>query len=69
MINSYVSFIRKVLGLERIKETQEWRQLTNIVLAQANRTGWKQQLKMEDTWLSKLRVRGRASCYLSFENK
>lgn len=42
IINEYVSWIRQI-GIKWLKdeETGDYRQLTNIILAQANRQGWK----------------------------
>ena len=42
IINEYVSWIRQI-GIKWVKdeETGNYRQLTNIILAQANRQGWK----------------------------
>lgn len=47
VINRYISFIRRLsIRFRRDKENStEWRKLANVVLAQANRDGWRRAVK------------------------
>lgn len=46
IINDYISFIRKLsIGFRKDKNTGEFSQLCNIVVAQCNREGWKKAVR------------------------
>jgi len=70
VINSYISFIRRLsIRFRRSKENaSEWRKLTNVVLAQSNRTGWQRAVKNNGrytlTALSEANEMERASSYI-----
>lgn len=70
IINQYISFIRRLgIRFRRDKENPtQWRKLTNVVLAQTNRTGWQRAVKNNGrytlTALSEANELERASSYV-----
>lgn len=72
VINAYVSFIRRLgIRFRRSKEDPtQWRQLTNVVLAQTNRTGWQRAVKNQGRYalnaLSEANELERAASYIFF---